>query len=212
MAKLNVKQELAINELLKGNSIVESAKIVGVSEATLNRWLVNSEFKAVLNERKSLIVDNCIDKINLMGNKAITVLDNILDNDSASDNVKFNVSKNILEMILKFNEQRNIIDKMKELFKEYDCLILPVSSGPAKKLNEDKDVIDASTCVIEEHLQIGNFGGFPSITIPNGFINNLPVGINMTGNCYDDANILNIAYTLEGKMPYKNQIAKEMQK
>ena len=109
MGKLNVRQELAINELLKGNSIAQSAKIIGVSEVTLNRWLANSEFKAVLNE------NNCIDKINLMGNKAITVLDNILDNDSASDNVKFNVSKNILEMILKFNEQRNIIDKMKEL-------------------------------------------------------------------------------------------------
>ena len=115
MVKLSVKQELAINELLKGNSITQSAKNVGVSEATLNRWIANSEFKTVLNERKSLIVDNCIDKINLMGNKAITVLDNILDNDSASDNVKFNVSKNILEMILKFNEQRNIIDKIKEL-------------------------------------------------------------------------------------------------
>ena len=88
---------------------------------------------------------------------------------------------------------------------------MPVSSGPAKKLEEDKDVMDASTNVLEEHLQIGNFGGFPSITIPNGFINNLPVGINITGNCYDDANVLNIAYTLEGKMPYKNQIAKEIQ-
>lgn len=107
--------------------------------------------------------------------------------------------------------RRLIVDKIKELFKEYDALILPVSSGPAKKLEEDKDVMDASTSVLEEHLQIGNFGGFPSITIPNGFINNLPVGINITGNCYDDANVLNIAYTLEGKMPYKNQIAKEIQ-
>lgn len=115
MAKLNVRQELAINELLKGNSIVESAKIVGVSEATLNRWLANSEFKAVLNERKSLIVDNCIDKINLMGNKAITVLDSMLDDEKVSSNVRLNASKSILEMILKFNEQRNIIDKMKEL-------------------------------------------------------------------------------------------------
>ena len=95
MIKLSVKQELAINELLKGNSIVDSAKIVGVSEATLNRWLANSEFKVVLNERKSLIVDNCIDKVNLMGNKAIKVLDSILDNDTASDNVKFNASKSI---------------------------------------------------------------------------------------------------------------------
>ena len=105
--------------------------------------------------------------------------------------------------------RRLIVDQMKELFKTYDCLILPVSSGPAKKFEEDKDVIDASTNVLEEHLQIGNFGGFPSITIPNGFINGLPVGINMTGNCYDDENVLNIAYTLESKMPYKGQIAKE---
>ena len=108
--------------------------------------------------------------------------------------------------------RRLIVDQMKELFKTYDCLILPVSSGPAKKFDEDKDVIDASTNVLEEHLQIGNFGGFPSITIPNGLINGLPVGINMTGNCYDDENILNIAYTLESKMPYKGQIAKEASK
>ena len=71
--------------------------------------------------------------------------------------------------------RRLIVDKMKELFREYDALILPVSSGPAKKLDEDKDVIDAGTNVLEEHLQIGNFGGFPSITIPNGFIETLPV-------------------------------------
>ena len=59
-----------------------------------------------------------------MGNKAIKVLDSILDNDSASDNVKFNASKSILDMILKFNEQRNIIDKMKELeelLREREC-------------------------------------------------------------------------------------------
>lgn len=124
MIKLSVKQELAINELLKGNSIVDSAKIVGVSEATLNRWLANSEFKVVLNERKSLIVDNCIDKINLMGNKAITVLDSMLEDDKVSSNVRLNASKSILDMILKFNEQRNIIDKMKELeelLREREC-------------------------------------------------------------------------------------------
>lgn len=107
--------------------------------------------------------------------------------------------------------RRLIVDKMKELFKEYDALILPVSSGPAKHFDEDKDVIDANTNVLEEHLQIGNFGGFPSITIPNGFVSDLPVGINITGNCYDDENVLNIAYTLESKMPYKGQIAREVE-
>ena len=106
--------------------------------------------------------------------------------------------------------RRLIVDKMKELFKEYDGLILPVSSGPAKLFKEGDDAIDENTNVLEEHLQIGNFGGFPSITIPDGFINNLPVGINITGNCYDDENVLNIAYSLESIMNYKGQIAKEV--
>lgn len=105
--------------------------------------------------------------------------------------------------------RRLIVDKMKELFKTYDGLILPVSSGPAKHLDGDKDIIDENTSALEEHLQIGNFGGFPSITIPNGFVGGLPVGVNITGNCYNDEVVLNLAYALESIMPYKNQIAKE---
>lgn len=106
--------------------------------------------------------------------------------------------------------RRLLVDAWKDLFKKYDGVILPVSSGPAKKFDGDDDMLSDDTVVLEEHLQVGNFGGFPSITIPNGFINNLPVGVNITGNCYDDANILNIAYALEREMPYKNQIAKEV--
>lgn len=106
--------------------------------------------------------------------------------------------------------RRLLVDTWKNLFKEYDAVILPVGSGPAKHLDGSKDILDKDTGALEEHLQIGNFGGFPSITIPNGFINNLPVALNITGNCYDDANVLNIAYALESKMPYKNQIAKEV--
>ena len=103
--------------------------------------------------------------------------------------------------------RRLLVDKWKELFKEYDAVILPVGSGPAKHLDGSLDILNNDTDVLEEHLQIGNYGGFPSITIPNGFIDNLPVGVNITGNCYDDENVLNIAYALENAMPYKNQIA-----
>lgn len=107
--------------------------------------------------------------------------------------------------------RRLLVNKWKDIFKEYDAIILPVGSGPAKHLDGSKDILDKDTAALEEHLQIGNFGGFPSITIPNGFINGLPVALNITGNCYDDANVLNIASALEEKMPYKNQIAKEVQ-
>jgi len=106
--------------------------------------------------------------------------------------------------------RRLLVDRWKELFKDYDAVILPVGSGPAKKLEGSKDILDENTKALEEHLQIGNFGGFPSITIPDGFIDGLPVGVNITGNCYDDANVLNIAYAIESTMPYKGQIAKEV--
>ena len=104
--------------------------------------------------------------------------------------------------------RRLIVDKMKDLFKTYDALILPVSTGVAPYIDGSKDELNSDdTAILEEHLQIGNFGGFPSITIPDGFIDGLPVGINLTGNCYDDANVLNIAYALESLMDYKDMIA-----
>ena len=106
--------------------------------------------------------------------------------------------------------RRLIVDAIKEQFKKYDGMILPVGTGPATKIDNTDKVTDDELTPLDEHLQIGNFGGFPSITIPNGFVSDLPVGVNITGNCYDDANVLNIAFALESAMDYKNQIAKEV--
>ena len=106
--------------------------------------------------------------------------------------------------------RRLLVDEWKKLYKQYDAVILPVGTGPAKKLEGDSlDILTEGVEVLEEHLQVGNFGGFPSITIPDGFVNGLPVGLNLTGNCKDDSNVLNIAYGIESLMNYKNQIAKE---
>lgn len=106
--------------------------------------------------------------------------------------------------------RRLLVDEWNKLFDEFDAVILPVGSGPAKHLDGSLDILDSNTTALEEHLQVGNFGGFPSITIPDGFVDNLPVALNITGKCYDDINVLNIAYALEEAMDYKNQIAKEV--
>ncbi len=103
--------------------------------------------------------------------------------------------------------RRLIVDKWKSLYKTYDAILSPVGIGPAKKIDELELNYDRNTIALDEQLQIGNFGGFPSISIPNGFVSNLPVGIVITGNCYDDENVLNIAYALESAMDYKGQIA-----
>lgn len=112
-----------------------------------------------------------------------------------------------------FNAQRVrrlLVDEWNKLFESYDGVILPVGSGPAKLIEDSKEILDDTTTVLEEHLQVGNFGGFPSITIPDGFISGLPVGLNITGKCYDDVNVLNIAYAIEEALGYKGQIAKEV--
>ncbi len=105
--------------------------------------------------------------------------------------------------------RRLIVDMWKDLYKKYDAVILPVGSGPAKYLDDNLNILNESSTILEEHLQIGNFGGFPSITIPDGFINDLPVGLNITCNTYEDEKLINIANYIENLMPYKNQIAKE---
>ena len=105
--------------------------------------------------------------------------------------------------------RRLIVDKWIEIYKKYDAVILPVGSGTAKKIEEDDNTLSRGTNILEEHLQIGNFGGFPSITIPSGFINDLPVAINITGNRYEDEKVLNIAKKIEDNLGYKNIIAKE---
>lgn len=112
-----------------------------------------------------------------------------------------------------FNAQRArrmLVDVYNELFKKYDGIILPVGTGPAKFLDESKNEEHADQRALEEHLVVGNFGGFPSITIPDGFINGLPVGLNITGKCYDDENVLNIANAIEGVLGYKGQTRKEV--
>ena len=106
--------------------------------------------------------------------------------------------------------RRLITDKMNKLFETYDAMIMPASSGIAPKISEANEEITGQSLVLENFMAIGNFGGYPSITIPNGFIDNMPIGVNITGNIFDDKNILNIAYSLEKSMNYSGQIAKEV--
>ena len=104
--------------------------------------------------------------------------------------------------------RRLLVEKFNELFTKYDGLILPCSSAGAPSLEKASDKITRNDIILENHLAIGNFGGYPSITIPCGFIDNLPIGVNITGKFKDDANILNMAYAIEEAQDYKNQTAK----
>lgn len=105
--------------------------------------------------------------------------------------------------------RRMVVDKMTSLFEKYDAMIMPSSGGIAPKFGEKTDQLSDRYLILENHLVIGNFGGFPSISIPSGFVNNMPISMNITGRILEDDVVLNIAYKIEEVFGYKDQIAKE---
>ena len=106
--------------------------------------------------------------------------------------------------------RRMIVDRMTELYKTYDAMILPGGGSIAPKFkSENLDKLSDRYLLLENHMAIGNFGGFPSITIPCGFVKNMPIGLSITGPIFKDGEVLNIAYALENTMEYVNQVAKE---
>ena len=104
--------------------------------------------------------------------------------------------------------RRLIVDKINELFKDYDGMILPASGGGAPTFKESSEKLSSKYLLLENHLAIGNFGGFPSITIPFTFSDEMPVGVNITGRVKDDDLVLNMANKIESITGYKDIYSK----
>ena len=102
--------------------------------------------------------------------------------------------------------RRLIVDKMNELFKTYDGMILPCSGSCAPHFDEKTDQLSDRYLIMENHMAIGNFGGFPSITLPYGFIEDCPIGLNLTGKVKDDGLVLALAKKIEESTGLKGQV------
>ena len=98
--------------------------------------------------------------------------------------------------------RRLVVDAMTNLFKEYDGLIMPNAGSIAPRFTDEMDRLSEKYLLLENHLAIGNFGGFPSITIPSGLVDNMPVAINITGPIMSDDKVFNIAKKLEEKIGF----------
>lgn len=102
--------------------------------------------------------------------------------------------------------RRLVVDGINELFSKYDGLIMPAASGIAPKIEGEEEVLKEKNYGLDNHMVIGNFGGFPSITIPMGMSENLPLGINLTCPAKKDKETLNIANKLEKVIEFKGGI------
>lgn len=99
--------------------------------------------------------------------------------------------------------RRIIVDRMNELFEKYDGCLMPNTNGIAPKFGEASDVMSDSYLLFAENLAIGNFGGFPSISIPSGEVEGMPVAVNITCPVKHDSDTINIAAALEEKIGFE---------
>ena len=104
--------------------------------------------------------------------------------------------------------RRLLVEKITKLFKEYDGMILPASGGIAPKFTDTSEKLSDRYLLLENHLAIGNFGGFPSITIPYGMVEDMPIGLNITGRIKEDDEVLKLAYQVEKLTGYKGIYSK----
>jgi len=105
--------------------------------------------------------------------------------------------------------RRLIVNRMNELFEKYDGLIMPTSGNIAPLFDDASDKLSDEYLILGNHLVIGNFGGFPSISIPSGFVNDMPVSVNITGRAKEDSLVLNMANKVESLLDCKGMAKDE---
>lgn len=105
--------------------------------------------------------------------------------------------------------RRLIVNRMNELFEKYDGLIMPTSGNIAPLFDDASDKLSDEYLILGNHLVIGNFGGFPSISIPSGFVSDMPVSVNITGRAKEDSLVLNMANKVESLLDCKGMVAKD---
>jgi aspartyl-tRNA(Asn)/glutamyl-tRNA(Gln) amidotransferase subunit A len=92
-----------------------------------------------------------------------------------------------------------IINEYKKMFEEYDALICPTMPIIAPKF-EDINNMSPLEIYMMDILTVGpNLAGLPHITIPTGFVKNMPVGTMIIGNHFDERKIIQIGSAIENK-------------
>jgi len=101
------------------------------------------------------------------------------------------------EYYLKAQKVRTLIKKdFEQAFKEVDCLVTPTTPTPAFKIGEKID--DPLTMYLSDIFTVPvNLAGLPALSMPIGKIENLPVGLQIIGNYFEENKILEIGKIIE---------------
>jgi len=97
-----------------------------------------------------------------------------------------------------------IKNDFEDVFEKYDVIIGPTTPTPAFKLGENMD--DPLTMYMNDILTIPvNLAGVPGISVPCGFSNGLPLGLQIIGKHFDESTIYRVADAFEKATDHHKQ-------
>ncbi len=92
--------------------------------------------------------------------------------------------------------RRLIRNEFQQALKEVDVIIGPTAPGTAFKLNELID--DPINMYLSDIYTVSiNLAGLPAISVPAGMLNGLPVGMQIIGDYFSEARLLNVAHRFQ---------------
>ena len=101
--------------------------------------------------------------------------------------------------------RRLIAQDFEEAFKHCDIIMGPSAPGTAFKIGEKAD--DPVAMYLQDIYTIAvNLAGLPGMSIPAGFANKLPVGLQIIGNYFDEARMLNVAHAYQHQTDWHKQM------
>lgn len=90
------------------------------------------------------------------------------------------------------------------IFEKYDVIVGPTTPTPAFKIGEN--TADPMTMYLNDILTIPvNLAGVPAISIPCGFDNGLPLGLQIIGKHFDEGTVYRTAHAFEQETDYHKQ-------
>jgi aspartyl-tRNA(Asn)/glutamyl-tRNA(Gln) amidotransferase subunit A len=92
--------------------------------------------------------------------------------------------------------RRLIANDFAEAFKQCDIIMGPTAPSTAFKAGEKAD--DPVSMYLQDIYTIAvNLAGLPGMSIPAGFVDGLPTGIQIIGNYFDEARMLNVGHAYQ---------------
>lgn len=106
--------------------------------------------------------------------------------------------------------RRIIVEELNKIYDDYDIILTPNCGSVAPLVDEaNDDRLSDEYLILENHLALGNFAGTPSLTLPSGFVDGMPIAVNVMGRLFEEQTVLNTAYALEEELGLKNQFKRE---